>query len=117
MANSGVKQGDNLSPTLFNIFIDDFAKYLDKNLTDPISLNNIEINHLLYADDLVLMVQSPVSFQHCLNALQNFCKDWKLDINPNKTKVIVFCKKRSQITHFASIIVIILLKLQTSTNI
>jgi hypothetical protein len=25
--------------------------------------------------------------------LQNFCKDWKLDINPNKTKVIVFCKK------------------------
>jgi hypothetical protein len=30
---------------------------------------------------------------HCLNALQNFCKDWKLDINPNKTKVIVFCKK------------------------
>jgi hypothetical protein len=28
-----------------------------------------------------------------VNALHNFCKDWKLDINPNKTKVIVFCKK------------------------
>ena len=35
MANSGVKQGDNLSSTLINIFIDDIAKYLDKNLTDP----------------------------------------------------------------------------------
>ena len=52
MANSGVKQEDNLSSTLVNIFIDDIAKYLDKNLTDPISLNNIEINHFLYADDL-----------------------------------------------------------------
>jgi hypothetical protein len=30
MANSGVKQGDNIRPTLFNIFIDDFAKYLEK---------------------------------------------------------------------------------------
>ena len=69
MANSGVKQGDNLIFTLFNIFIDDFATYLDKNLTDSISLNNIEINHLLYADDLVLMSQSPVGLQHCLNAL------------------------------------------------
>jgi len=69
MANSGVKQGDNLNSTIINIFIDDIAKYLDKNLTDPISLDNIEINHLLYADDLVLMSQSPVGLQHCLNAL------------------------------------------------
>ena len=69
-----------------------------------ICINQLEIrenfqfwNHFFllcpYADDLVLMSQSPVGLQHCLNALQNFCKDWKLDINPNKTKVIVFCKK------------------------
>ena len=37
MANSEVKQGDNLSSTLVNIFIDDIAKYLDKNLTSNFS--------------------------------------------------------------------------------
>ena len=32
----GVKQGDNLSQTLFNIFVDDFESYFDNVISYPV---------------------------------------------------------------------------------
>ena len=92
IANRGVKQGDNLSPTLFNIFIDDINSYFTE-VCESVILNNCEINHLLYADDLVLVSKSPKGLQWCLDALKRFCNDWKLKINSNKSKVVVFSKR------------------------
>ena len=48
----GVHQGNILSPLLFNIFINDIGNTLSTDDT-PI-LHDSKINHLLYADDLVL---------------------------------------------------------------
>ena len=93
LANAGVKQGDNLSPILFNIFIDDIKDYFDEKLTDPVFLNDVSINHLLYAEDLVIMSQSPEGLQHCLDALLKFFNEWKLDLNTRKTKTVIFCRK------------------------
>ena len=49
----GVRQGDNLSPSLFKIFINDFPSYLN-GCTDTVSLQHKELNCLLYADDIVM---------------------------------------------------------------
>ena len=55
---TGVKQGDNLSPTLFSIFINDFVSDIN-NLNLGIDLNGRSLSTLLYADDIVLLAKSP----------------------------------------------------------
>lgn len=87
----GVKQGDNLSPNLFKIFINDLPKYLHLS-ADPVFLNSNPINCLMYADDIILLSSSADGLQQKLNILQKYCNDWCLNINTSKTKIIVFNK-------------------------
>lgn len=63
----GVKQGCNLSPTLFNLYINDIPELFSKSC-DPVKLGETDLNCLLYADDLVLMFESKSGLQ---NVLQN----------------------------------------------
>ena len=48
----GVEQGDNLSPTLFALFINNLAEEL-KTLNCGISINDVPLCCLLYADDFL----------------------------------------------------------------
>ena len=45
---------------------------------------------MLYADDIVLLSESQTGLQKCLNQLNSFCDIWKLEVNTDKSKVIVF---------------------------
>ena len=86
----GVKQGDVLSPLLFNFFIDDLVKKLNISNCDPVVIKNISVNSLLYADDIILLSNSENGLQRSLDVLNEFCIDWKLDVNHEKSKVMVF---------------------------
>ena len=52
------------------------------DLSDPLYLpDGTELNCLLYADDLVLILKSKQGLQHCLNTLSTFCKKWMMNSN------------------------------------
>ena len=53
----GVKQGCGLSPLLFNLFINKLPEIFDKSC-DPVKVGNLEVNSLLWADDLVILSSS-----------------------------------------------------------
>ena len=86
-SNIGVRQGDVLSPLLFNIFINDIPE-LFKNCSNNVSLENFPVPCLSYADDLVLISTCPQGLQDQINQLQQYCDTWCIDINTNKTKIM-----------------------------
>ena len=90
----GTRKGCNLSPTLFNIFLNDFPSILEKGACHPASLNNMNINVLMYADDMLILSKSRAGLQRSLNILDVYCKKWKLAINTDKTKVMIFNKTK-----------------------
>ena len=88
-SNVGLKQGCPLSPLLFNIFIEDVSTIFNDNC-DPVELHDIEINHLLYADDLVILSKSASGLAKSLENLDRYCENWHLKVKVQKTKVIIF---------------------------
>lgn len=94
----GVKQGDNLSPNLFKIFINDLPDCLQYS-PDPVLLNGNAISCLMYADDIILLSTSAEGLQSKLDILEKYCNDWCLMVNPNKTKILVFNKAGRHIRH------------------
>lgn len=87
----GVKQGDCFSPTIFNIFNDDIVNDLKQHVKcKPVDVNNLYVNCLLYADDIVILSESKSGFQSSLDILYYFCSNWKLQVNVDKSKIVIF---------------------------
>ena len=96
-SNIGLKQGCNLSPILFNIFINDLNEIFDKTFCQPAKIKNLTLNNLLYADDLILVSETSSGLQNCLDRLQEYCDKWKLTVNIKKTKTMVAETQQSSI--------------------
>ena len=88
----GLRQGCNLSPQLFNMYINDLPGLLRLGKCDPVKLNDSNINMLAYADDMLILSNSEKGLQKALNILQIYCNKWQLIVNEKKTKIIVFNK-------------------------
>ena len=100
----GVRQGENLSPILFSLFVDDLQDFIAENGCKPLNFKDDQINQLfklmviMYADDTVIMANSPKDLQLALDNLDKYCKTWKLTVNTDKTKVLVFGKRKFKST-------------------
>jgi hypothetical protein len=67
-----IKTRDVLSPILFNLYINSIVDDLEKAKTDPVIVGDVQVNSLLYADDIILLSSTQEGLQNSLNVLSNF---------------------------------------------
>ena len=90
----GVRQGCLLSPLLFSLLITEVAKQVAAGGRAGYQLipGAREIFSLLFADDIVLIAKTPAGLQNQINNLKHASANLGLEVNLEKTKVMVFRK-------------------------
>ena len=86
--SNGVKQGGILSPYLFNVYIDELSERLNK-MNVGCYHGGLKINHIFYADDMVLISPSPKGLQNLLDCCEVFASERKINFNPIKSVTMV----------------------------
>lgn len=105
---AGVRQGENLSPVLFSLYLNDLSEYLLSNHQSGITVANtydnlvfyFRIIVLLYADDTVIVGSNDKDLQNALDDFNHYCHEWKLKVNLTKTKVVIFGARNTNQFHF-----------------
>ena len=99
--NIGNRQGDNLSPLLFVLFINDFkhnkaSTYHGLNIADSCypSLNDtnivlIKLFVLLYADDTIALAGNEHQLQTSMDTVHEYCTMYTLNVNINIYKTFI----------------------------
>ena len=91
-----VRQGENLSPLLFSLFLNDVEHYLTSRNNSGVDVSDdtlgiyLRLVVILYADDTVLFANDDAEL---LTVVHTFNDYWKLHINFDKTKILVFGDK------------------------
>ena len=105
LCSIGVRQGDNLSALLFALFINDFSKYIEGKYTG-LSINNcyptlldddfamLNMFVLLFTDDTIVLTENACELQKALDAVHDYYGMYKLTVNIEKTKIIVFSRRK-----------------------
>ena len=88
----GNRQGECLSPFLFSMYINDLESELMQNGVDGIDIGMLKLYLLLYADDIVIFSSTSDGLQKGLDVLSEYCQKWKLTVNTEKTKIMIFRK-------------------------
>ena len=90
--NIGVKQGGILSPTLFQIFIDDLI-YNCTNIYIGSEFKIYNMSIIVYAHDIILSTPVDSHLQKLLDICDEYSKKWKLNFNASKSKIVEFGKQ------------------------
>uniref|UniRef100_A0A8C6PLS6 Reverse transcriptase domain-containing protein n=1 Tax=Nothobranchius furzeri TaxID=105023 RepID=A0A8C6PLS6_NOTFU len=90
--SNGVRQGGILSPVLFNLYLDELSVTLNDSKTGCLVGDRL-VNHLIYADDLVLMSPYSAGLQQLLRACAKYGEQFDILFNPKKSVVMIAATK------------------------
>jgi hypothetical protein len=92
----GVRQGCCLSPTLFNIYLDEILREALEG-QGGVNVGGRQISYIAFADDKALLAENERELQEMLRRVNNTLQEYGMKINVNKTKVMEVAKKRKKI--------------------
>lgn len=103
LPSRGVRQGDPLSPLLFMLVFDKVIQQIPA--FEGFHHGGGCINHLAYADDLVLLASEPASIQNILDTINPLMKTRGLVINSGKSNIFCWLKdgKRKRMLYDAKV--------------
>ena len=89
----GVRQGGIMSPAFFNVYMDGLSQKLN-GLGVGCSIGGRIINHISYADDMVLLSPSVRGLRALIMACEEYATDHNMVYNPKKCQFVVFGGKQ-----------------------
>ena len=86
--SNGVRQGSILSPSLFNVYMDDLSVRLNGCGTGCWVGNSV-VNHLMYADDLVVFSPYSAGLQQLLRICSQYGTEFDIKYNASKSNIMI----------------------------
>ncbi len=104
LASRGTKQGSKISPLIFGLFLEQFVEL--RGMLDPSlgpQVGTMRVPEIMYADDIIFALREEAQLQQMFDILSIFCYMFGMEVNPSKTKVIVFLPKGVRGQHLVAI--------------
>lgn len=99
LVTNGVSEGKNLSPVIFNLYMDDLYRQLNQCRTGCMVGERL-INHLVFADDLVIMSPSSVGMQQLLRICSCYGVWYDIIFNSKKNVLLILKTKEDKKSNF-----------------
>uniref|UniRef100_A0A8D8W5N2 Craniofacial development protein 2 n=2 Tax=Cacopsylla melanoneura TaxID=428564 RepID=A0A8D8W5N2_9HEMI len=88
----GVRQGCILSPLIFNLYSEKIFREALKDVDKGISIDGNRLNNIRYADDTIVFADKLEDLQLLIDKITLHSNNYGLDINANKTKLMIISK-------------------------
>ena len=92
--NTGLKQGDSLSPILFNLVLQKVIHSI-KMVPSGLKIGKEQLNVLAFADDSVLIGKNEIEIRQLFVETENISRKLELHVSQEKTKYMIVEQKNS----------------------